>query len=79
MGDVAILTPVLKALFKQNKDVKITILTQKFFTPIFKEFKNVTIYPVDKKGKHKGFLGLFKLYKELKPFHFTAIADTQMF
>tara|TARA_B110001454_G_C12717650_1_gene433243 strand:- start:312 stop:1322 length:1011 start_codon:yes stop_codon:yes gene_type:complete len=75
MGDVAILTPVLKALFKHNKDVKITILTQKFFTPIFKEFKNVTIYPVDKEGKHKGFLGLFKLYRELKPLHFTAIAD----
>jgi len=75
MGDVAILVPVLNALFAQNKDVAVTILTQNFFTPIFKDFKNVTVYPVDKKGKHKGFLGLFKLYKELKPFHFTAIAD----
>lgn len=75
MGDVAILVPVLHALFKQNKEVTVTILTQKFFTPIFKDFKNVTIFPVDKKGKHKGFLGLFKLYKELKPFNFTAIAD----
>ncbi len=75
MGDVAILVPVLDALFRQNKDVTATILTQKFLTPIFKDFKNVTVYPVDKKGKHKGFLGLFKLYKELKPFHFTAIAD----
>lgn len=75
MGDVAILAPVLEALFKQNKDIEVTILTQKFFTPIFKDFKNVTVYPVDKKGKHKGFLGLFKLYRELKPFNFTAIAD----
>jgi ADP-heptose:LPS heptosyltransferase len=75
MGDVAILVPVLEALFRQNKDVRVTILTQKFFAPIFKDFKNVTVYPVDKKGKHKGFLGLYKLYKELKPFHFTAIAD----
>lgn len=75
MGDVAILVPVLEALFKQNKDVEVTILTQKFFTPIFKDFKNVTVYPVDKKGKHKGFLGIFKLYRELKPFNFTAIAD----
>ena len=76
MGDVAILTPVLRALFKQNKDIKVTILTQKFFTPIFKEFKNITVYPVDKKGKHKGLLGLFRLYKELKQVHFTSIADT---
>jgi ADP-heptose:LPS heptosyltransferase len=75
MGDVAILTPVLEALFRQNKDVKVTILTQKFFTPIFKNFKNVTVYPADTKGKHKGFLGLFKLYKELKKQKFTAIAD----
>ena len=75
MGDVAILTPVLRALFEQNKDVKVTMLTQKFFTPIFQEFKNVTVYPVDKKGKHKGFYGLFRLYKELKQVHFTAIAD----
>ena len=75
MGDVAIMVPVLDALFKQNKDIKVTILTQKFFTPIFKNFKNVTVYPVDTKGKHKGFLGLFKLYKELKTQNFTAIAD----
>ncbi|MCI2228782.1 glycosyltransferase family 9 protein [Polaribacter sp. MSW13] len=75
MGDVAILVPVLEALFKQNKNVRITILTQLFFAPIFKDFKNITVYPVDKKGKHKGFLGLFKLYKELKPLQFTAIAD----
>ena len=27
------------------------------------------------KGKHKGFLGLLKLYKELKEINFTAIAD----
>ena len=50
MGDVAILTPVLKALFKQNKDVKITILTQKFFTPIFKAFKNIKVNGRDSKN-----------------------------
>jgi ADP-heptose:LPS heptosyltransferase len=76
MGDVAIMAPVLEALLKQNKNVKVTVLTQQFFTPIFKNFKNVTVYPFETKGKHKGFLGLYKLYKELKPYHFTAIADT---
>lgn len=75
MGDIAILVPVLKALLKQNKDVKITVLTQKFFTPIFKDLKNVDVYTIDTKAKHKGFLGLFKLYKELKKNNFTAIAD----
>nr|WP_299062738.1 glycosyltransferase family 9 protein [uncultured Polaribacter sp.] len=75
MGDVAILVPVLRVFFKQNKEVKVTILTQQFFAPIFKDFKNVTVYSAETKGKHKGFLGLFKLYKELKKQNFTAIAD----
>ena len=75
MGDVAILTPVLDALLRQNPSLKITVLTQPFFAPIFKTLENVTIFPVDTKGKHKGFLGLFKLYKELKKHKFTAIAD----
>jgi len=75
MGDVAIMVPVLDALFRQNSNVKVTVLTQKFYTPFFSHFKNVTVYPVDTKGKHKGFLGLFKLYKDLKKLNFTNIAD----
>nr|WP_306665758.1 glycosyltransferase family 9 protein [Polaribacter sp. DS7-9] len=75
MGDVAIMVPVLDALLRQNSNIKITVLTQKFYTPFFSHLKNVTVYPVDTKGKHKGFLGLFKLYKELKKQNFTAIAD----
>jgi ADP-heptose:LPS heptosyltransferase len=75
MGDVAIMVPVLDALFRQNSNVKITVLTQEFYTPFFSHLKNVTVYPVDTKRKHKGFLGLFKLYKELKRKKFTKIAD----
>jgi ADP-heptose:LPS heptosyltransferase len=75
MGDVAIMVPVLDALFRQNSNVKVTVLTQEFYTPFFSHLKNVTVYPVDTKRKHKGFLGLFKLYKELKRKKFTKIAD----
>jgi ADP-heptose:LPS heptosyltransferase len=75
MGDVAILTPVLDALLAQNPSLKITVLTQRFFAPIFKTLENVTVFSVDTKGKHKGFLGLFKLYRELKKHKITAIAD----
>jgi ADP-heptose:LPS heptosyltransferase len=75
MGDVAILIPVLKALLEQNEGIKITVLTQKKFSPLFQGLKNSTVYPVETKTKHKGFLGIFKLYKELKKYHFTAIAD----
>jgi ADP-heptose:LPS heptosyltransferase len=75
MGDVAILVPVLNALLAQNKGIKITVLTQKKFSPLFQGLKNTTVYPVETKTKHKGFLGIFKLYKELKKYNFTAIAD----
>jgi ADP-heptose:LPS heptosyltransferase len=75
MGDVAILTPVLDALLAQNPSLKITVLTQRFFAPIFKTLENVTVFSVDTKGKHKGFLGLIKLYRELKKHKITAIAD----
>jgi ADP-heptose:LPS heptosyltransferase len=75
MGDVAILVPVLNALLEQNKGIKITVLTQNKFSPLFQGLKNSTVYPVETKTKHKGFLGIFKLYKELKKYNFTAIAD----
>ena len=67
--------PVIRALLNQNNSIKITILTRSFFAPFFKEFKNVTIYTPDLKGKHKGFTGLFKLYKELLKLNIDCIAD----
>ena len=75
MGDVAIMVPVLEALLRQNSNLKITILTQKFFAPIFKNLKNTHVYAAETKGKHKGILGLWKLYNELKINNFYAIAD----
>ena len=75
MGDVAILVPVLNALLEQNKKIKITVLTQKKFSPLFQGLKNSSVYPIETKTKHKGFLGIFKLYRELKKHDFTAIAD----
>lgn len=67
--------PVLKAVLAQNKNVEITVLTRPFFISIFKELKNVSVIVADVNGKHKGFSGLFKLYKTLKQEGFFAIAD----
>lgn len=75
MGDVAMTVPVLKAVLAQNKNVEITVLTRPFFVSIFKELKNVSLITVDVNGKHKGFSGLFKLYKTLEREGFFAIAD----
>ncbi len=67
--------PVLKALTEQYPDLKVTVLTRAFFKPFFKGLKNVDVYSADLKGAHKGVLGLYKLFKELKALQFVAVAD----
>jgi len=75
MGDVAMTVPVLRAFTKQYPDVKITVLTRGFFAPIFRGLSNIEVFPVDVKGKHKGFPGLYKLSKELRQLNIDAVAD----
>jgi ADP-heptose:LPS heptosyltransferase len=75
MGDVAMTVPVLRAFTQQHPGVKITVLTRVFFTPFFRGLDNVTVFPIDLKGRHKGVFGLFKLSKELKKLHIDAVAD----
>ena len=75
MGDVAISVPVLSAFNEQYPDVKITILTKPLFAPMFAHLVNCKVFPIDLKGKHKGLLGLYKLYKELKAEKIDFVAD----
>ncbi|HUH47726.1 MAG TPA: glycosyltransferase family 9 protein, partial [Arenibacter sp.] len=75
MGDVAMTVPVLSALVQQHPQLKITVLTRAFFSPIFDGLPNVTVYEADVKGKHKGVWGLWRLYKELKGLGIDAVAD----
>ncbi|SMG43547.1 glycosyltransferase family 9 protein [Arenibacter troitsensis] len=75
MGDVAMTVPIIAALLEQYPKVKITVLTRAFFSPLFSELNNVTVYEADVKGKHKGVFGLWKLYKELKSLHIDMVAD----
>ena len=75
MGDVAMTIPVLRALTEQYPNLKITIVTREFFSPFFRDLKNVDVFAADLKGKHKGVLGLYKLSKELKALNFDAVAD----
>ncbi|MCO6147663.1 glycosyltransferase family 9 protein [Flavobacterium sp. NRK1] len=75
MGDVAMTVPVLRAFVAQYPQVKITVLSKAFFKPFFDDIPNITFYAADVSGKHKGFLGLFKLYNELKELRIDAVAD----
>lgn len=75
MGDVAMIVPVLRELEKHYPEVKLTVLTRKFFKPFFRDLKNVFVFEADVKGRHKGAQGLYKLSKELKLLNIDAVAD----
>jgi ADP-heptose:LPS heptosyltransferase len=75
MGDVAMTVPVLRALVNQNPEVKITVISRPFFKPFFDNIPNVYFFAFDEKKRHKGFLGLWRLYQDLKPLKIDAFAD----
>lgn len=75
MGDVAMSVPVLRALLEQNPEVKITVLSRPFLQPLFKDLPNTSFYAADVNGNHKGFFGLYTLYRELSALKIDAIAD----
>jgi ADP-heptose:LPS heptosyltransferase len=76
LGDVAMTVPVIQLLLKQHPSLQVTIVSNGFVAPLFKDIDRLHFYAADLKGKHKGIKGLFKLYKELKAYSsFDAIAD----
>lgn len=75
MGDVAMTVPVIRALVEQNTNVKITVVSRPFFKPFFDGIPNVEFFAVDVKERHKGFLGLLKLYADLQQLNIDAVAD----
>ncbi|NKI31185.1 glycosyltransferase family 9 protein [Muricauda sp. DJ-13] len=75
MGDVAMTVPVLLAFHKKYPNTKVVFLTKSNFSPIFSKLNNVNIHSVDVKGKHKGVIGIFKIFKELRQYKVDAVVD----
>lgn len=75
MGDVAMTVPVLKAFSLQYPEVKITVVSRPFFQPFFEDIENVTFFAIDLKERHKGFLGLIRLFSDLRKLNIDAVAD----
>ena len=67
--------PVLRALVAQHPEVKITVVSRVFYKPIFKNIPNVNFFSAHVHHRHKGLLGLFRLYKDLKSKGVTEFAD----
>lgn len=75
MGDVAMTVPVLRALVRQYPELKITVVSRGFFQPFFDEIPNVRFFAIDEKERHKGILGLWRLFLDLKKLEIDAFAD----
>lgn len=75
MGDVAMTVPVIRALTEKYPDCKITVLSKPFFKPLFDTIPQVSFFAAQVNTKHKGILGLLKLYRELKKEKITHVAD----
>jgi ADP-heptose:LPS heptosyltransferase len=75
MGDVAMTVPVLHAFVLQNPTVKITVISRPFFEPFFEGIPNVSFFAFDEKIRHKRFLGLIRLFRDLKALKIDAFAD----
>jgi ADP-heptose:LPS heptosyltransferase len=75
MGDVAMTVPVLRAFVNQYPEVKIMIVSRPFFKPFFDGIPNLSFFAFDEKERHKGFLGLCRLYQDLTALNVDTFAD----
>ncbi|MBA4322565.1 MAG: glycosyl transferase [Odoribacter sp.] len=66
MGDVALVTPVLSEMKRRYPDVEIVMLTRPAFKSFFNRVEGFSIISPDFKKRHKGFHGLFRLYRDIQ-------------
>ncbi len=66
MGDVALTTPVLAGMRSQYPETEIVMLTRPAFGSFFSSIHGLRIIFTDLQRKHKGFFGIFRLYRDIK-------------
>lgn len=65
LGDIMILLPILHALKSQNPDIDLAFVSRSYLKPLFSS-GDISFFGADLRGKHKGFLGLWRLSREIK-------------
>ena len=76
LGDIAMTVPVIYNLAVQYPDLEITMLSREMARPLFEQLpKNVHFIAADLKGRHKGLLGLCRLWRDAHLSDFDFIAD----
>ncbi|MCD4769656.1 MAG: glycosyltransferase family 9 protein [Bacteroidales bacterium] len=63
MGDVALSLPVI---IEAAKERRIVIVTKPSFAPFFSNIPGLEIIRVETGGRHKGIIGIVKLYRDIK-------------
>jgi len=66
MGDVSLTVPAITGVIEANPDLEITLVTRKFFAPFFFGIPRLRLLFPDLHGRHKGIIGLLRLYADLK-------------
>lgn len=66
MGDVALTTPVLRAMREQYPDVELLLLTRPVFKPFFASINGLELLQTDLKKRHKGFSGMIRLFRDIR-------------
>jgi ADP-heptose:LPS heptosyltransferase len=75
MGDVAMTASVLREFAAQNPSVAIVMVSRALFEPFFFGIPNLIFHAIQPKTTHKGLIGLYTLFNELKKYRPIAIAD----
>lgn len=68
MGDVAFTTPVLSGMRREYPDVEMVVLTRSAFKPFFSSSDGIRLFLPDLKSRHKGFIGLVRLFNDLQKY-----------
>lgn len=66
MGDVAMVSPVLKAFRLQYPEIELLLLTRSVFKPFFTSGNSLSIFTPELKKQHKGFLGILRLFRDIR-------------
>ena len=76
LGDIARTVPVVHDLAVQYPELDITMLSREMARPLFEQLpKNVHFIAADLNGRHKGLLGLCRLWRDAHLSDFDYIAD----
>ena len=76
LGDIAMTVPVIHDLAMQYPELDITMLSREMARPLFERMpENVHFISADLKGRHKGLLGLCRLWRDAHLSNFDYIAD----